>query len=804
MILVRKWNINWVYLVAAILLAFAVYVATLALFPDWAQSVKLLVALAVVVVVGVFAFLASVRGTLEPSPPASTGTASPPANVAGGDTVAGDKTVEQRAGGDIVNRDKITNQTAGRDFIAGNQIIESAPAGILALHQLASPPPDFTGRTAELAELRQAIHEQGVTILGLRGLGGVGKTALALVLANELTTEYPDAQIFLNLQGVTQRVTPEAVMADVIRAFKPVEKLPDDPDQRAAAYRTILHGQRALLLLDNAADRAQVEPLIPPPGCLLLVTSRTHFALPGLRALDLESLPPTDAEALLLKICPRIDDNAKTLAKLCGYLPLALRLAASALAERPNLGLVTYTRFLQAEQARAELIDASLTLSYNLLSPELQRLWLPLGVFPADFDAPAAAAVWGLDPDPTGNGLGDLLRYSLIEFDHDSQRYRLHDLVHDFVHVRLAEAGRDDAQRRHAKHYKDVLATAGDLYLKGGEDILHGLALFDLERGNILAGQSWAAANAAQDDLAAQLASDYPDAGVYVLTLRVYPRERIVWLETALAAARRLKDRGAESEHLVNLGIVYSDLGEPRRAIEYYEQALVINREIVDRRNDGATLGNLGNAYSDLAEPRRAIEYHEQQLTIARETDDRRGEGNALGSLGTVYSDLLGEPRRAIAYYEQALVIDREIGDRLGEGNLLANLGKAYHDLADARRAIEYYERALVIYREIGDRRGEGNALGSLGIANSDLGEPRRAIEYCEQQLAITHEIGDRAGESRASWNLGVEYETQGDLEKAIALMQVSLDYERQIGHPDAEADAARVEALRAKLAGRT
>ena len=747
----------------------------------------------------------------------------------GGDYVAANKTVSQWAGGDLVGRDQYK--------------VEAPPVGIAALHQLPPAPADFTGRAAELAELRAAVHEQGAALCGLRGLGGVGKTALALVLAHVLAADYPDAQIFLDLQGVAQPLTPEAAMAHVIRAYRPVEKLPDEAGQLAAVYRSVLAGQRALLLFDNARDADQIKPLIPPPGCLLLVTSRQKFALPGLKAVNLDSLPPAEAAALLLKLAPRIGGQAARLAELCGYLPLALTLAGSALAEREDLEPETYAGRL--DQTRLTVLDevaASLALSDGLLAPEQQRWWHRLSVFPAGFDAPAAAAVWALAPDPAANLLSDLLRLSLLEFNTATRRYRLHDLARDFVRSHLSDTERRDAQQRHALHYKDVLAVADKLYLKGGENILLGLALFDLERLNILAGQAWAAAQAEQDEAAAQLASDYPDAGAFVLYLRQHTREKIAWPEAGLAAARHLKDRRLEGAHLANLGIEYANLGELRRAIDYHEQALAIFREIGDRRGEGSVLGNLGNAYANLGEPRRAIEHHEQALVIDREIGDRRGEGNDLGNLGIAYANL-GDARRGIEYYEQQLSITREIGDRRGEGNALGNLGIAYADLGKPRRAIEYYEQRLVITREIGDRRGEGGTLGSVGNAYANLGEPhraieyyeqaleiereigdlrgigntlgnlgvvyagldqsRRAIEFYEQQLFITREIGDRQGESTASWNLGNAYARQGDLARAVTLMQFTVDYERGLGHADAEADAAQVDALRKRLADR-
>jgi hypothetical protein len=227
------------------------------------------------------------------------------------------------------------------------------------------------------------------------------KTALALVLADWLKAEYPDAQFFLDLRGVSDKpVTPAEAMAHVIRGYRPGEKLPERQAELAGLYRSVLAGQRALLLMDNAKDATQVQPLIPPTGCQLIVTSRQHFHLPGLKACDLDALPVVDAEALLLKIAPRIADQSDELAELCGYLPLALTLAGSAFAQRATLTAEQYVTRLQDAQKRLALVDAAIETSYGLIGPDARRCWRALAVFPASFDVQASAAVWEMEVEP--------------------------------------------------------------------------------------------------------------------------------------------------------------------------------------------------------------------------------------------------------------------------------------------------------------------------------------------------------------------------------------------------------------------
>ncbi|MEW6736628.1 MAG: NB-ARC domain-containing protein [Acidobacteriota bacterium] len=270
-----------------------------------------------------------------------------------------------------------------------------------SLHQLPSPPVDFTGRQAEIDELLDKMERGGITISGLRGMGGIGKTALALVLGRTLKSKYPDAQLFLDLKGADKQepLSPGQAMERVIRAFYPESKLPDDPDSLANLYRSVLENKRALLVMDNARDDKQVRPLLPPDGCVMIVTSRQHFNLPGLFVKDLDTLSVDDACELLLKIAPRIGGQADEMARLCGYLPLALRLAADLLAKRTNFTIEEYLRRLAKEQERLKLVDASISLSYQLLSDELQQYWRALAVFPDTFDLKAAMAVWAMEED---------------------------------------------------------------------------------------------------------------------------------------------------------------------------------------------------------------------------------------------------------------------------------------------------------------------------------------------------------------------------------------------------------------------
>jgi tetratricopeptide (TPR) repeat protein len=646
-----------------------------------------------------------------------------------------------------------------------------------ALHQLPAPAADFTGRQQELKELLEAVKTGGVTISGLQGLGGVGKTALALKLAEQLMPDYPDAQFYLDLKGVTQPLTPRDAMAYIVRAWHPTAQLPEKEEELAPIYRTVLKGKRALLLMDNARDAQQVAPLIPPAGCLLLVTSRKHFALPGLVEKNLDKLPPDDARELLVRIAPRLKnektektDHVDELAQLCGYLPLALRAVGSALQEKKNISPADYAKRLADTRQRLKLTetDAALQSSYELLSNDLRQKLCFLAVFPDTFDLAAAAAVWDVSPETSQDAMGELFAYSLVEFDDTTKRYNLHDLVRLFAGQLLNADERYAGQGRYAGHYLQILEAADDLYATGSDAVILGLALFDAEWTNIQAGHEWVAAHQQDDDTVAEWCVRYPDAGVYCLSLRQHPREHIRWAELALAAAQRLKQRQWESSPLGNLGIAYHNLGDYRRAIEYHEQHLKIAREIGDRHGECIALGNMGVVYKDLGEYRRAIEYHEQALTIDRALGNRLGEGQDLGNLGLNYRHV-AEYSRAIEYHEKALVIDRELGNRLGESRNLCGLGLAYARFGEHRQAVEYLEQSLQIARTFGDRFGEATALFNSALAINQLGDRRAAVPRAEGALeiydAIESPYASRVRDQLAKWRGEDKASGQGSAE---------------------------------------
>jgi tetratricopeptide (TPR) repeat protein len=700
------------------------------------------------------------------------------------------------------------------------------------LHQLPSPPEQFTGRADDLAALLAALRLGNrdniapsdvipcVVISAINGLGGVGKTALAIMAAYALLDEFPAMQLFLAMR--THSPSPrsaEQARDSVLQAVHPEARLPDDEEARWSLYQNLFYAEdgqplAALVLLDDAADDAQIRRLAPPPPGALLATSRRQ--LQSGQSLHLDRLAREESVPLLLAYAPRLKpEQADALAKRCGDLPIALRIAGGWLKMYPSKPVAEYLDELQQDRLDGlrgdgpeDDVSRVFAASWQGLSPAERRAFAALSILQSSFSREAGKAVVAAALRPgwwsrllrrpatkADTPLDRLVHLNLLEYDETTGRFDWHDLLRDYAAQHLPADEKKSARLVHADFFIAVAKLADELYLQGHDALRQGLKLFDQERAQFEAAFGWLSKDTKQD---ARLIN-FVDSVVDTSALRFHPRQSIAWFEAQLEAARRLGNRQVEGNALGNLGTAWRELSETRKAIDCYEQRLVKAREIGDRRGEGAVLNNLGLAWADLGETHKAIDYLEQCLLIYRKIGDRRGEGVVLGNLGITRKNL-GEVHKAIDYYEQRLVMAREIGDRCGENAALGNLGNAWAILGEPHKAIDYYKQALVIDREIGDRRGEGADLGNLGNVWVALGEAHKAIEYYEQQLTIFREIGDRRGEGNALWNSAVVlvYSRLGVQAEAINRAAAALTIYEAIEDPN----AAKVRATLAEWRG--
>ena len=306
-----------------------------------------------------------------------------------------------------------------------------------------------------------------------------------------------------------------------------------------------------------------------------------------------------------------------------------------------------------------------------------------------------------------------------------------------------------DACYRHAQHFSAILRTANTNYLASEDSPLDGLELFDRERRNIEAAWQWVAAHA-RDPRATSLCAEFPNAGPYILSMRLPARVWQSWINSAISASEQSGAKKTQASHLGNLGVTHRRLGNIDAAIAAFEAQIALARELDLRQLEATAEGNLGLCHADRHDFRQAIAHQEINLRISREIDFRRGEAIALGNLGNAHADL-GELEQGSQFYRDQLDIVRTIGDRQGEANALGNLGLIAIDLGDCTRAIEFFEQQLSMCRRIGDRIGEGNALFSFGKVYHMTGELQRAVECTELGIMILDETSHPfAEEARA------------------------------------------------------
>ncbi|MCA1565872.1 MAG: tetratricopeptide repeat protein [Acidobacteria bacterium] len=661
------------------------------------------------------------------------------------------------------------------------------------LYQIRSPVRDFIGRRHEISLLVKALR--GGAIAGINGMGGIGKTELALSVAEKLRAEYSEAQLFLDMRGADAiPVDPADALAEFLRIFgRREEKLPEDVNGLSNLYQSRLSGKRVLILLDNVADRSQIKLLVPPRGCGLLITSRDILSLEGMKSVQLEQLTTEEARKLLTGISKRTPpDIARQICSLCGRLPLAIRAAGSLLNVTINLEPEDYVKQLSDERTRLKNIgvegvdigvEASFNLSYANLLPETARVFRELSVFPSSFDDKSEEVVC---EDAGHAHLTNLVRRSLVLYDGETRRYRLHDLMRLFAGKRLAPPEGSMAAKRHSTFYAGVLRAANDFYIQGGQSLNSGLLQFDTEWSNIETGRAWAKKHIDTDKDAALLCSDYPCAGADLLGLRQSPLERIEWLESALVATRRMGNAAVEADHLRNIGLAYTDLGEHQKSLKFYKEALVVARREGDQYLIGDLLGALGRACCEAGRVRRALEYYDQWLGITRSLNHLPGQCRALRSLGSAYAEL-SEIARAIDLYQQSLLIAREIGNPREENATLSHLGDAHANLGEMRRAIEFYEQALDNARRIEDYTCEALMLNNLGDLYVDLGDVHRAIELYERRLDMSRRIADHTDECLGLIDLGDAYECLEEFDRAIELYEQALSLARRINDRQSE-----------------
>ncbi|WP_405582642.1 BTAD domain-containing putative transcriptional regulator [Streptomyces sp. NBC_01190] len=708
----------------------------------------------------------------------------------------------------------------------------AAPAGtasgtpeILRPAQLPATVADFTGRDSFVAELGEqlaaASKGSGVmAVSAVAGIGGVGKTTLAVHVAHAAREDFPDGQLYVDLQGTDPRpAEPEAVLGAFLRALGiPNPAIPETLAERAALYRSTLDGRRVLALLDNAYDAAQIRNLLPgTPGCAALVTSRVRMVdLAGAHLVDLDVMSPEEALKLFTKIVGEERVASERQAALdvvgaCGFLPLAIRIAASRLAARRTWTVSVLAHKLADQRRRLDElragdlgVKATFALGYGHLSVAQARafrlLSLPDG---PDISLDAAAAVLDLDPYRTEELLEALVDISLIESAAPA-RYRFHDLLRLYARECAERDEPPEARCQALSRLLDFfLGSAANAYAfeSPGDRMLDHLAptthpglgfgaredalhwLFSEAQG-LLAAVQQAADGGCEGPL--RRAVDLLLAAQDLMESGIYARQYEQATRAVVATANACGDPLVEGRARILLAQQLQMTGRFTEADDQARLAMTAGQGA----EDPLTCSYAPNLRGSIAHHDHrfaaCVEYHRTALDAFRADGDRHGEASALSNLSRAQLSL-GDSDAAVTTSRQALAINRELGAGYRIGNTLYTMSIPLTATGQLDEAHNCLTEALQIFRDARQQFWEGVTLYRLAQAHLAADRRRQSAAHAEQSLAILREVGGEWRTANALTVLGRALAGLGQVVRAHACWHDALGMYVALGSPEAQ-----------------
>src|SRR5262245_38945748 len=590
-----------------------------------------------------------------------------------------------------------------QDVVAARQGAAQGAFAAAASRGLPRDVASFTGRQADLDRLAETLDRLAagggvVGICAIGGMAGIGKTTFAVHAAHRLAERFPDGQFFLPLHAHTPGQRPvepaDALASLLLTAGVAAAQIPPGLEARAARWRDQVAGKKVLLLLDDAAGHEQVRPLLPgTAGSLVLVTSRRRLtALDDAAVVSLDTLPPSEAAALLARLAARpglhVGDAAVgEITGLCGYLPLAIGMLARQLRHHPAWTPGELAADLAVARDRLGLmhtenlsVGAAFGLSYQALPDDQQRLFRRLGLHPGpDIDAYAAAALDGTTLGAARRGLEGLYDQHLLT-EPVPGRYQLHDLL-----------------REHAR----ALATQDD---PAESDEAAGRLLDYYLHTALAASRHFAKPPAARRPPPGRSPAQTPGVSA--------PRQAVAWLDAGRANLHAVADYAAgrgRSLHAVAIPAAMSGFltarGYHDQSAALHQGALAAARQAGDRLGEADTLAALGELQGDTGDYPAAAAALAQAVALYADAGDLPGQAHALTQLAYLRV-LTGDYPGAAASSQQALALARSAGDRPVEADALIHLGLMQQLTGDYPAAAASQQRALALFLDLGDPEG--------------------------------------------------------------------------------------------------
>ncbi|MEU7391679.1 AfsR/SARP family transcriptional regulator [Streptomyces tanashiensis] len=684
------------------------------------------------------------------------------ASVRPGEAVGGDGAYREAGAGETVDVGGTTHPGGTDGPLRPRRTGDPEGPPLPRRNELPGDTACLVGREAELALLTSPVHPGAVAVTTVDGTAGVGKTALVVRAAWALADEHPDGALFVDLEAhgaADEGAGPHRALRRLLRTVRGgTEELPVDTDDLAdlvTAWRAATSGLRLLLVVDGARSAEQVRPLLPAgPGSRVLVAGRQR--LPGLDAdarLTVEPLAGGDAVALLRALlgearADREPEAALELARRCGGLPLALRIASARLQNRPSWTLAFLAGRMSDDahglgELRAEdrSVEAAFRLSYDRLEPELRRGFRVLGVLPTvRFDGLGLAAVLGRPRAHAEAILEDLVDASLLQEPHPG-RYRLHDLVRVHARQLAAAASEEAAADRSAllRLYTAAGRMAGDW---GPDSFPTGPGTADAPFADWREASAWldAAGGELVDVVAYAAAAGEFDHACWIAEALVdhllrqgHPHECRAALELALACADRATDRRMPSSLRNCMGVVDVHQGRFREAHAWFTEALGHSSVQGDGGGDGG----------------------------------RRDRARAIAGIG-VSAWTQGRVEEGTALLEEAVELAVGHGDDWLTGVVTCNLGAIHHQQGRHEQALELYASALALAEKNGRPRTIGSSLCFVAEAQLALGRTAEAVALLRRAADLAREAGDAPLRAAALSRLATAEHVEGRLRAAV------------------------------------
>ncbi|MFD9421068.1 MULTISPECIES: BTAD domain-containing putative transcriptional regulator [unclassified Streptomyces] len=724
----------------------------------------------------------------------------------------------------------ILNRVPVSGLLSGPEPVTTAP------HTLPSHG-DLVGRDREMLTLLARPPAGSVIALQtISGMGGVGKTLLALHAARALAPHYPDGQLHLDLSAHTadgHPLSPESALTRLLRDFGvPVTDLPDDLEGLVSLWRTLLSTRRSVIVLDDAADAEQVAPLLPGTSeSLLIITSRRRLTgLPGIRSLFLDVLPADDASTLFRRLVgpERTSDldEVADIVRLCGHLPLAVEIAAGRLGSRPSWTTSHLIEKLSREHGRLNeirdgyrKIAGVFEMSYHTLGTEERTIFRQLSLhFGPDFTPHSAAALTGLPLEETERVLDSLLDAHLLQ-EPAPERFRFHDLVGECARSLSATEDRYEGQlpavRRMIDFYVhgaekadrliyprrlkvDIEEAATEFALPEWQDASAARHWLVQEHGALVAAEHRARGNGLTRQaarLAHALAAHLDEEGYWGEARPMHTAAAEFWHESG--------ERRPEALALIDLGTTLARAGRYEAALAAGHAAMRAAGTLDDPATDAEARHLLGVIHWHMGQLDEALSFQNQTLERRLRSGDIWQLARTRNNLGITHL-FLGNHTTSMEFFVSALGGFRRSGDAREEFNVLNNLSDLHFQTGDRESARRLLKKSLSNPRLAGTPLAR--ATGQVNLANTmEMPEEvEAALDLYREALLSFRQLGDRRNASITLHRMGVAFEESGNDDQAVAHHERALDLATGIGAGHERMLALRGMAAAERRLGRT